>query len=109
VIDDAVPYKLNSGASHTLELVANGDVVNLSVNGSLVLTYTYGAVVTGGQFGDDRYEIDDCVEGLSGPNPVIDGLTLCLLVGVRGGDSKGVSGLPRTLRPRRCARSINCL
>jgi hypothetical protein len=51
VIDDAVPYKLNSGASYTLELVANGDVVNLSINGSLVLTYTYGAVVTGGQFG----------------------------------------------------------
>jgi hypothetical protein len=29
---------------------------------------------------NDRFEIDDCVEGLAGPNPVIDGLTLCLLV-----------------------------
>jgi len=34
-----------------------------------------------GRISDDSIKIDDCVESLVGPNPVIDGLTLRLLVG----------------------------
>jgi hypothetical protein len=51
VIDSAVNYKFNSGASYTLDVVLNGGVVNVSVNGSTLISYTYGDVVTAGKFG----------------------------------------------------------
>ena len=51
VIDASVGYGFNSGKSYTLDLLMNGGLVNVSVNGTLLLTYNYGTIVTGGQFG----------------------------------------------------------
>jgi hypothetical protein len=51
VIDASVNLGINGATFNTIELVASGGTVNLSVNGKLALTFTYGTVVTGGTFG----------------------------------------------------------
>src|SRR5271165_3508884 len=51
VIDAYQSYPFNNNLNQTLEIVVDRDLVNVDVNGSLVLNYTYGTPVTGFGFG----------------------------------------------------------
>ncbi len=48
---DAVQNLSSIGNSPVLEIVANGDLVNVLINGTQLLSYNYGEVVTNGRFG----------------------------------------------------------
>jgi hypothetical protein len=49
VVDAVQSYSVKNNL--TLEIIADANVVNVNVNGRQVLSYTYGAVITGGRFG----------------------------------------------------------
>ena len=51
VIDAAAQYTVTAGTKYTLELIADGNAVILSVNGNNALAHNYNSVVVGGQFG----------------------------------------------------------